>query len=756
MKGQQLFHTFLPGVTAAVLTSQPAWAGTVKVDRVQLTSSPNVVTSTYSQTLVADATNFQLNDPVGSKFTTLVSTSNWNLRDVKRLSDRTLPAIAIGNNSSFKAQILRENQSRFFHLTSTSYISQQPDLKKSPESNQIQNNLATTGEKLEHKVVPSSRRKLSLIEQRNLLLSASQPVITQKKNPQAQLQAAVSPKTTNLGSAKLLEIPNCSEGAGNNSTSSGYLLLKSGSCQTATTAKDLLAQTPATVNPTPGSAVQVPTTPATGTPTPGSAVQIPTTPATGTPTPGVTVPVTAPATGTQTPSGTVQVPENLTPNPNPLQFPTKPEEVTIQGNQPITLAQALELAKRSNRQLQVSQLELERSRAALREAQAALFPTVGVSADVTRQRTVSETYNVKVQQQGQEGLPPAFREQIDPAPSTTNFNGQAQLSYDIYTSGSRQANIRSAEEQVRFNELAVENQAEEIRLTVSTDYYNLQQRDEQVRIAQSAVANAQASLRDAEALERAGVGTRFDVLRSQVNLANSQQDLTNAISLQQIARRQLAARLSLPQLVNITAADPVRLAGLWNQTLEQSIILALQNRPDLQQQLAQRNINEQQRRQALAALGPQVSLIASYQLFDQFNDNISVADGYSVGVRATLNLFDGGAARARAAQARANIAIAETNFAEQRNQIRFQVEQAFSTQQSSLENVQTANTALEQAREALRLARLRFQAGVGTQTDVINSENDLTRAEGNRITAILDYNRALAQLQRAVTLRAFR
>ncbi|QIR38071.1 TolC family protein [Tolypothrix sp. PCC 7910] len=755
MKGQQLFHTFLPGVTAAVLTTQPAWAGAVKVNQVQLTSSPSVLTSTYSRTLVADVTNAKFTEPVDSGFTTLVPTSNWNLRDVKRLSDRTLPAIAIGNNSSFKGQILRDNQSRFFNLTSTSYISQQPDLKKSPPSHQIQNNLATTGEKFTRKVVPSSRAKLP-VQQRNLLLSISQPVTTQKKNPQAQLQAALSPIITNPGSAKLLEIPNCSEESGNNSTTSAYLLLRSGTCPTARTAKDLLAQTPATANPTPRSAVQVPTAPATGNTTPNSAVQVPTAPATGNTTPSVTVPVTAPATGTQTPSGSVQVPENLTPNPNPLQFPTKPEEVTIQGNQPITLAQALELAKRNNRQLQVSQLELERSRAALREAQAALFPTVGVSADVTRQRTVSDTYRVKVQQQQQEGLPPAFRQQIDPAPSTTSFNGQAQLSYDIYTSGSRQANIGAAEEQVRFNELAVENQSEEIRLTVSTDYYNLQQRDEEVRIAQSAVQNAQASLRDAEALERAGVGTRFDVLRSQVNLANSQQDLTNAVSLQQIARRQLAARLSLPQAVNITAADPVRLAGLWNQTLEQSIILALQNRPDLQQQLAQRNINEQQRRQALAALGPQVSLIASYQFLDQFNDNISVADGYSVGVRATLNLFDGGAARARAAQARANIAIAETNFAEQRNQIRFQVEQSFSTQQSSLENVQTANAALEQAREALRLARLRFQAGVGTQTDVINSENDLTRAEGNRIRAILDYNRALAQLQRAVTLRAFR
>ena len=319
-----------------------------------------------------------------------------------------------------------------------------------------------------------------------------------------------------------------------------------------------------------------------------------------------------------------------------------------------------------------------------------------------------------------------------------------------------QAQIRAAEEQVRFYELAVETQFETIRLNVATDYYNLQQADEQVRIAQSAVQNSEASLRDAEALEQAGVGTRFDVLRSQVNLANAQQDLTNARSQQAIARRQLATRISLPQAINISAADPVQLAGLWNPTLEQSIVLAYQNRPELQQQLAQRNTSEQQRRQALAELGPQVSLIASYNLLDQFNDNVSVTDGYSLGVQATLNLYDGGAARARADQSKANIAIAETQFAEQRNQIRFQVEQAYSTQQSSLENVQTANTALEQAREALRLARLRFQAGVGTQTDVINSENDLTQAEGNRVRAILDYNRALAQLQRSVTLRALR
>jgi outer membrane protein TolC len=419
--------------------------------------------------------------------------------------------------------------------------------------------------------------------------------------------------------------------------------------------------------------------------------------------------------------------------------------VKVQGTQPISLSQALELAKRNNNDLQVSVLQLQRSKSVLREAQAAFLPSVDLNANVENSRTVSDTLRVKRQQDA--GL------SVDDASSTTAFTGTGQIRYDLYTSGRRNGAIKEAQERIRKQELDVERQSEQIRLDVSKAYYDLQQADENVRISQSAVNNAQASLKDAVALERAGVGTRFDVLRSQVNLANSQQDLTSAFSQQQIARRKLAPLLNLPQSVSITASDPVKLAGLWQQPLEQSIVLAYQNRPELQQTLADRNISEAQRKQALASLGPQVSLLGQYNLFDQFDDGTSVVDGYSVRLQASLNLYDGGAAKARAAQSKTDIAINENRFSEQRNQIRFQVEQAYSTQASNLENVQTSNVALEQAKESLRLARLRFQAGVGTQTDVINALNDLTRSEGNRVKAILDYNRALTELQRYVTSR---
>jgi outer membrane protein TolC len=436
----------------------------------------------------------------------------------------------------------------------------------------------------------------------------------------------------------------------------------------------------------------------------------------------------------QSPTGTnsTSLLDSLNPNPNPLQFPTKPEEVRIQRSVPLTLAQALELARRNNRELQVALLELERSQSAVREAQAALLPNANVSTNITNSG-------------------PGFSESS--SSSTTSLNAQGQVSYNLYTAGNRQASIRAAEEQVRINELNVENQSAVIGLNVAIQYYNLQGADELVRINQSAVENAQASLRDAQNRLEAGVGTQFDVLQSQVNLANAQQELTDARSQQQIARRQFGTLLSLPQSVDVTAAEPVRLAGLWQQTLEETIVQAFQNRPELPQQLAQRNINEQQRRQALSQLGPQIGVTGSYSLLDQFNDSISVSDGYSLGLQANLTLYDGGAARARADQSRANIAIAETRFANQRDLIRFDVEQFYFQLQSNLDNVQTSTVALEQAREALRIARLRFQAGVGTQTEVIAAENDLTRAEGNRISAILAYNRALANLQRSATSR---
>lgn len=439
------------------------------------------------------------------------------------------------------------------------------------------------------------------------------------------------------------------------------------------------------------------------------------------------------------PNQRTQPPESLIPSPNPLRFPTTSEEVQIQGVQPLTLEQALELARRNNTTLEEARITLERARSALQEALADEFPSVTAGADFSRTDSAQSELSSRSN--------PLFAG--DTLQST--FNLLLQASYDLYTGGRRPAQIRRAEEQIRLQQLQVESVGEQLRLDTTRSYYDLQQADAQVDISRASVAEAAQNLRDTQLLEQAGLETRFAVLQAQVRLAETEQELTRSLSQQRIARRELAQLLNLPLAAEVTAADPIAVAGEWNLSLEQTIVLALKNRAELVQQLVQRNISEQDRRIALAALRPQVSLSANYNILGILNDNEGPADGFSLGTSLRWNFFDGGAARARAEQARRTGEIAETNFTEQRNQIRLQVEQAFFELISNAQNIQTASFSVQQAEESLRLARLRFQAGVGTQTDVINQQAALTRARLNRLTAVLDYNRALAALQRATS-----
>jgi outer membrane factor, OMF family len=445
----------------------------------------------------------------------------------------------------------------------------------------------------------------------------------------------------------------------------------------------------------------------------------------------------------------------LNPAPDPLSLPTRPEQVQIDLNQPITLQQAIELARRNNRDLQIVESQLRQSRAALRQAQAALFPTLGLQSSLTRtESATTKLFNRQTEQQFAQQSP--LTQSLLGQPQTTSpvsnlTSTTLQLSYNVFTFGQRDASIKAAREQVRSSELDLARQFEELRFTVTDDYYNIQQADAIVRIAQAAVENSQISLRDTVARERAGLGTRFDVLQAQVQLANNQQQLTQAISDQQTARRQLAQTLSVANTVNLSAADPIQVAGKWTLPLADSIVLGLRNRVELEQQIAQRNIALQQRRVALANLGPQIAVGSTLNTTDSVTDKQAPNWGYSVTGQLSLNIFEGGASRASAAQQSASVAIAETQFASFKNLIRFQIEQSFNTLQASAENIETNRVAVEQATEGLRLARLRFQAGVGTQLEVSNAETSLTRAQSNLLSATVTYNRALASLQRFVS-----
>lgn len=504
-------------------------------------------------------------------------------------------------------------------------------------------------------------------------------------------------------------------------------------------------------------------------------------------------------------------PQNITPSSNPLMFPTEPSEVNVEQVQPITLEQAIGIARRNNPSLQEALLTLERTREALREALAARYPNLSTQLNLSRSYEdsggvggIGGVGNVGGDTGLQQGLPnqqttgdqqtsntnnDTAISAVDNQQSSDNNNDTAisqettedqqttedeqifnqpisneeedaasdfltttlQLSYNLYTGGRRDAQIEAAEQQVRFNLLQVEQVVEQLRLDVANAYYDVQQAQSQVQINQASVEAAQQSVRDAQSQLEAGLGTRFDVLQARVQLANNRQQLRRSRSQLRIVRRQFTQQLGLGQQAEVTAMGSPEVAGSWDLSLQESIIQAYQNRAELRQQLARININQQQRRIALAATRPQVNLFASYEIQDTLDDDFNPSDNLALGAGLQWLLYDGGAAEAAAEQQETNIAIARTNFDRLRNQIRTDVEQGYYNLQASQQNIKTAQLAVRQAEESLRLARLRFRAGVGTQIEVTNAQSDLTQARGNFLTAIIDYNRSLAQLERAVS-----
>ncbi|MBD2318984.1 TolC family protein [Phormidium tenue] len=423
----------------------------------------------------------------------------------------------------------------------------------------------------------------------------------------------------------------------------------------------------------------------------------------------------------------------------PLVVPTTPSQVKLDTTKPVSLAELLDLVEKTNSDAIRARIAIERARAVLQESEAGRSPTVTGSVQYSYSDSAQARLN------SINNNTPLGRTTSNPLTGTVGVN------YNVFDSGVNDATVRIAENNLRIAESDLSRIRQNIRLSIVTAYYNLQNTDETIRIQSKAVENAERSLKDTRARERAGVGTKFDVLQSEVQLANARQDLLNAEAAQLVARRELSRQLNYPATIEITAADKIAPVPEWKLPVEETILLAVRNRAELDIRKLEREIARDRANTSLARLGPQVSVFGNFNTASEFTSGSGIGVGYQVGARLDWDLYDGGRAAAQVNQFKADQAIAETRFEQDARQARYDVEESYINQRSRFQQIETATKAVTSAEEALRLARLRLDAGVGTQLEVITAESDRTRAEVNRLQAIIGYNQSRANLERAIS-----
>ena len=421
-----------------------------------------------------------------------------------------------------------------------------------------------------------------------------------------------------------------------------------------------------------------------------------------------------------------------------LVVPTTPSQVKLELTKPITLEEVVELVEKTNSDWIQARIAIDRARAVLQEAEAGRSATVSSSA----QYNYTDSASTRLSN---------INNNLSNKTTSQSLTGTVGINYNIFDSGVNDLTIRAAENNLRIAEADLNRARQTIRLSIVTAYYNLQNTDETIRIRRKAVENAEKSLKDTQSRERAGVGTKFDVLQSDVQLANAKQELYNAEAAQLVARRELSRQLNYPATIEITAADKVVPVPEWKLTVEDTIVLAVRNRAELDIRKLEREVARDRANTSLARLGPQLSVFANLNTAADFSTGGGIGTGYQLGARLDWNLYDGGKAVAQVNQFKADQATAETRFEQVARQARYDVEESYINQRSRFQQIATATIAVKQAEEALRLARLRLDAGVGTQLEVITAESDFTRADVNRVQAIIGYNQSRANLERAVS-----
>lgn len=436
------------------------------------------------------------------------------------------------------------------------------------------------------------------------------------------------------------------------------------------------------------------------------------------------------------------------PAPDSLALPTRPEQVVIQELRPLSLVQVENLAEVNNPNLKAIASEVDQAQSALREQIALWYPSIDLNANALPSYSYSRQRNSLSNGTSETSSQDRWAAGLAITAQWALINPQRTPAI---------AAARDSFERAKYQYVIA---LRDLRLQAAQLYFTLQQRDDQVRIGQQSVRASLVSLRDSRARFQAGVATKLEVLEAETQLARDQQLLTTALAEQSISRRRLAALLDLPQNVTATAADPSRVLGVWQPSIQESIVAAYAFREELDQILLDISISNSNANAAQAASQPFLNIFAGFDTDfvngDQGAGEISIDSTRSFDTRVGLNfswsLFDGGASAAQARRSRQQAQQNRFLFADRRDSIREEVEESFYNLDKNNRNITTTAREVISARESLRLARLRFQAGVTTQREVVDTQRDLTQAEVRYAEAITEYNVNLAELRRRTGL----
>jgi outer membrane protein len=408
---------------------------------------------------------------------------------------------------------------------------------------------------------------------------------------------------------------------------------------------------------------------------------------------------------------------------------------------PLTMDQAVDLAREKSLRVKAADAEARTMDSMRREALAPFWPQLSANGYFNNQAMTPNVFTSA-------GNTMARNYQVFNANQTKDANFTAM--YPLFSGGRDYYGYQAAARRAEAGREMRRGTEVDVAMQARLDYVAALRETENLRVTGELVRDIDERLRVSREAFEAGRVPRFYLLRDEAEYANAIQMDAMARSRAEQALVAFKTTLGVDLSSAITLADRLEFVPA-TVSIDEGIRQASEAHPDIKAAINQREAAQAEVRAAYGNYFPQVALSYMYdgQWSKNWNESSTTANGYSVGVVVTLPLFDGFLRENALKTAKAKLDRAEQAEGLARQQIAKEVNQAALMLAAAEKSVEASQKGLTQAEEEFRIIKERFESGRGIQLEVLDAQVSLTRARFNSVSALAEYNGALAMWLRA-------
>jgi outer membrane protein len=333
-----------------------------------------------------------------------------------------------------------------------------------------------------------------------------------------------------------------------------------------------------------------------------------------------------------------------------------------------------------------------------------------------------------------------------------NYDIHVGLDYTLWDFGKRELSLNAGKNQEAIAGDRLQGAKIALSYQVMQIFNTILLLQKGVIVSDEQIATLNRLLQVVKEKTRTGSATEFDTLTTAVQRASAENQritLTNNLSKQRIALRVLLG-LPLGAPLFLKGDFPVEPVALNSDSL---IADAFQNRPEHRLSLHAQAASQIQVQSAKQEYYPAITCFATGGIKNGYirkmpPDLNEPVPNWTVGGRLTVPIFDGFRRKHDIAEAQANERAAASGLSDVEERIWTEVLQAEADVEAALAQIAVSSLKVKQAARSFELARIRFETGTITNTDLLDEQNKYVEAEYAHVQNQYQYVISLLALDR--------